>query len=444
MLSIPAKLLYEEWGEMSYNSYLKQCDRGKLVRTKEGRGKGNEAFVSYYDLAPSLQKLCIQKLGDPKKVAVVNQLEEYIVPDLEAERFFAEHRKPDGRPLSLEMQREKVTNCMILNAIITVFNNKGAMSKMYGNKKTLIWQNMSKAVNMLDSKKWPFKLPGTPRTLQRKYNEYIQQDGVLDYGIFIHKGEGHQNSRIIKGEIADYILAQYCLPIKLTVPEVMERYEGERAIRGWRAVDEGAVKLWLAQPAQKRIWMLARHGKEAYDKEFKHTITRNRERWYPNVYWAIDGSKLDWIHIWEDASNKQGAKLKINVVYDVYSEKILGSSLSFTENYTDHFKAIRESVYCAQVRPMLLTYDNQSGHKMARMQDLYSSLMAKSDELKGLVGGTHFPHQAYGNSNPAEGLFNRIQQQVINKFWYSDGQGVTVRLNDHKMNADFIKAHKLV
>ena len=434
MLSIPAKLLYEEWGVMAYNTYKSHCTRGKLVRTKEGLGAGNEAFVSFYDLPKDIQALCIEELGHPKDVAVVNQLEPYIVPDNEAIQFFAQHRKPNGRPLSMEQQREKATNCMILNAIQTVFNDKGAMTKMFGRKKTKIWQNMSDAVNRLDSDKWLYNLPGTPRTIQRKYEDYIK-DGIRNYGIFIHRGEGHDNSRILKGAVADYILSQYCLPIKLSVPEVMERYEMEREDKGWRELDEGAVKLWLDQPEQKRIWTLARHGKNVYNRHFKHTLTRNKDNWFPNAWWGIDGTKLDWIHVWEDSTNKQGAKLKIDVLFDIYSEKILGSSLSFTENHTDHFNAIRESVNYAQCRPYLLSYDNQSGHKMSRMQDLYNSVVA-------VKGGTHFPHRAYGDSSPVEQIFNRMQQQVIKKFWFSDGQGVTVRRDDNKVNTDFIVENK--
>ncbi len=434
MLSIPAKLLYKEWGLMTYKNYNLKCYRGKLVRTKEGRGEGNEAFVSFYDLPQSIQARCIEELGDPKEVAVVNQLEEYLIPDPKATKFFEQHRKPNGRPLSKEKQKEKATNCMILNAIQTVFKERGAMTKMFGRKKTRIWENMSEAVNKLNTNKWLFNLPGTPRTLQRKYESYFK-DGIKDYGIFIHKGEGHENSKIIKGDVADYLLSEYCLPIKLSVPEVMERYNMIYEERGWKELDEGAVKLWLDKPEQKRIWTLARHGKEVYNRNFKHTLTRKKEDWFPNAYWSIDGTKLDWIHLWEPSPIKQASILKVDVLFDVYSEKIIGSSLSFTENHTDHFNAIREAVNQAQCRPYLFTYDNQSGHKMARMQDLYNSLVATDK-------GCHFPHKAYAHNNPTEQIFNRIQQQVIKKFWFSDGQSITVKRDDNKMNTEFIKENK--
>ena len=431
ILSIPARLLYEDWGLMGYANYKLMCHRGKLVRTKEGRGAGNEAFVSFHDLPFEIKTICIEKLQDPTKVIVRNLLENYIVPDVAAARFFAEHRKPNGKPLADEDQREKATNVMILNAIQMVFKDKSVKSKMFGNQKTLIWQNVSNAVNNINTNKWSYSLPGNARSLQRKYDKY-QIEG---YKTFIHAGEGVANAQIIKGEIADFILAQYCLPTKLSIPMVLARYIEVADSKRWKEVTEQAIHNFLYEPERQRIWTLARQGKEAYDRKYKHTLTRNKSDWFPNSFWAIDGTKLDWIHFWDDSDNKMGAKLKIDVLFDVYSEKIIGHTLSFTESHLEHFKAIKMAVNESQCRPYYLTYDHQSGHQMDRMQNLYDGLVA-------IDGGTHFANKVKSHNNPAEQLFNRLQQQVINKFWFSDGQSIKVRRNDNRMNEDFILENK--
>ncbi|EMY3483765.1 hypothetical protein FPG87_12550 [Flavobacterium psychrophilum] len=431
ILSIPAKLLYEDWGLMTYKTYLSMCYRKKLIRTKEGRGAGNEAFVSFHDLPIDIKTVCVQKLGNPKEVVVRNQLENYILPDPKAIQFFASHRKPNGKPLAEEDQRERATNAMILNAIQMVFKDKGVMVKMFGKKKTLIWQNISEAVNAINPNKWTYSLPGNARSLQRKYDKYL----IEGYKTFIHAGEGLENARVIKGEIADFILAQYCLPTKLSIPMVLWRYNEVAESKGWPEITEQAIHNFLNEPERMRIWTLARHGKEAYDRKYKHTLTRNKSDWFPNSFWAIDGTKLDWIHYWEDSDNKMGAKLKIDVMFDVYSEKVIGWSLSFSESHIDHFKAIKMAVNESQCRPYYLTYDHQSGHQMDRMQELYDSLVA-------VEGGTHFANKVKSHNNPAEQLFNRLQQQVINKFWFSDGQSIKVRRNDNRMNEDFILENK--
>jgi hypothetical protein len=436
LLSIPAKLLYEDWGLVTYKNYLKLCTRGKLVRTKEGRGPGNEPFVSFHDLpvhqGVDFKKLCIEALGEPKEVVVRNKLENYIIPDVKAIRFFAEHRKPCGKPISLEDQRIKATNAIILNAIRIVLNDRLTKSKTFGRKPTEIWKNISDAVNAINPKKWIFSLPGNPRRLKAKYEEYLKNG----YEVFLHKGEGQKNAQKIKDEIADFILAKYCLPNKMSIPEVLQEYDREAIKRNWDTLTESAIYNWLYEPERERIWTLARHGLSAYNKKYKHTITRDRSDWFPNAYWAIDGTKLDWIHYWDDSSNKMGAKLKIDVMFDVYSEKIIGWDLSFTESHIEHFKAVKMAVNEAQCRPYYLTYDHQGGHKMDRMQDLYDSLMAIDGH------GTHHPNKARNHSNPSEQLFARFQQQVITKFWFSDGQGITVRRDDNKMNTDFILENK--
>ena len=435
ILSIPAKLLYEDWSLLSYDNYLKLCSRGKLIRTKEGRGPGNEPFVSFHDLpvhqGVDFKKVCITNLKPPKDVIVRNHLEAYILPDIKAAKFFAEHRKPNGRPLSDEDQREKATNAMILNGIKMLFTDPKLKRKSFGTKTSHVWNEVSIAVNAINPKRWTYSLPGNPRRLKAKYDEYLKNG----YEVFLHKGEGQKNAQIIKDEIADFILAKYCLPIKMSIPAVLEDYDREAIKHNWKPLTEAALYNWLYQPEQERIWTLARHGLSAYNKKYKHTITRDRSEWFPNAYWAIDGTKLDWIHYWDESSNKMGAKLKIDVMFDVYSEKIIGWDLSFTESHIEHFKAIKMAVNEAQCRPYYLTYDHQGGHKMDRMQTLYDSLVA-------LDKGTHHPNKARNHSNPSEQLFQRFQQQVITKFWFSDGQGITVRRDDNKMNVDFILENK--
>jgi len=431
ILSIPAKLLYEDWALMSYDYYKQLCFRKKLIRTKEGKGKGNTPWVSYPDLPEYIKAICLEKFGRPEDVVVLNLLEPYIVPDTNAAKFFAAHLTPDGKRLSEMKQRQRTINCSVLNAIQTVFKDKGITDKMFGRRKTRIWANLSDAVNMLNAQKWAHNLPGAAKRLREKYESYIK----VGYSLFIHKGEGNQNTAKIRDQIADFILANYSLPIKLTVPMVMSKYNEVKAVNEWPDLTESGIYNWLYEPKQERLWTLGRHGKQAYNNKFQHTLSRDKSNWFPNVYWAIDGTKLDWIHFDDTTSNKMGAKLRINVMFDVYSEKIIGWSLSETEDHTDHFRAIKSAVKQSGCKPYLLTYDSQSGHKMVRMQELYSNIVATA-------GGTHHVHRVGQKNNPAEQLFKRFQQQVITKFWFSDGQSIKVRRDDNKPNIDFIEENK--
>lgn len=439
ILSIPARLLYEDWGLMTYNTYQSYVGRGKLVRTKEGKGKGNEAMVSYYDLPPDTKKICVEKLGDPNETVVRNKLMDYIEPDINAAKFFSEHRKPDGKPLSEDAQIEKTTNALILNAIQIILSDIRVSNRTFGSKKTKVWENISEAVNDLvnvnvregNNRPFVYSLPGNPRRLQAKYKDYLKNG----YSTFLHKGEGQKNAQIIKDDIADYLLVMYAQPNKIKIPELLKRYEEMASLKGWASLTESAVYRWLMEPAQERVWMLGRHGIEEYKKKYSHTLSIDKEELFPNYYWGIDGSKLDWIHFWEDSGNKMGSKLKVDLVVDVYSEKIIGWSIGFSENHIEHFRAVKMAVNEAQCRPYYLTYDNQSGHIGGRMQGLYDELVAKK-------GGFHHAHKAGDSKGPVENIFQRFQDEVVNRFWFSDGQSIKVRRADNRMNPDFIKENK--
>ena len=178
ILSIPARLLYGDWKVVTYEYYKKLCARGKLQVTQAGKGQGNEAWVAFESLpvvkGVNVKEFCVRMLGKPEEAHIVtNVLEEYIVPDPEAINFFAEHRKPNGKSLPLPQQREKATSAMILGAIETLLKSRPLTAKAFGKRKTQIWQNISEAVNALNPEKWSFSLPNNPRSLQRKYNQYL-------------------------------------------------------------------------------------------------------------------------------------------------------------------------------------------------------------------------------------------------------------------------------
>ncbi|WP_092737841.1 hypothetical protein [Riemerella columbipharyngis] len=429
ILSIPASLLYEDWNVMSYDNYKKKCKKGYLVRSREGKGEGNYALLSYHDLPESIKTICKERLGDYRKIVQKNDLTPYIVPDAEAIRFFAAHRNPDGRKLSDKKQIERATNCCILNAITAVLEEKQYAAKN-NRRKTQIWDNISDAVNSLDENKWRHNLPTTTKNLKIRYKRYLKEG----YSSFIHAGEGNLNTAIIKDDIANWILAVYSLPIKYTIPELIAKYDEIREENGWKALSEEAVGRFLNKPENIRIWTIGRNGKAAYNRKFKHTLQRDKRRWFPNCYWAIDGTKLDLVYL-NTETNKVEAYKRVNIIFDVYSEKIIGWSFSETEGITDHFRAIKMAVKTAGVRPYMFTYDQQSGHKSQKMQEIYSTLVAKD-------GGVHYPHQARRHSSPAEGIIRRLEQQCITKHWNSDGLGVTTKTDQSKMNADFIAENK--
>lgn len=430
-LCVESSFLINELGIPLY-TYQSYCKRGSLTLVRRG-GNGRTALVEFESMREDLKQK-IAEIKDPKESATVSILEKYLEKDYAAAEYFISFRKTNGKALDPDKQKEYTTNAIILNAIDTIaISKKSNMNHLTGNKRRL-WENISNAVNMLPSDKYPHSLPGNYRSLERSYKRYKKDS----YSSLVHGGIGNDNKTKITGAIADFILATYCLPNKPMIPTVLALYDDHRKENGWPTLSESAIQMYLDKPEVKRIWFLARHGKEEYKKVFGHKLSRDRSQWFPNAYWAIDGSKLDWIH-YQDNDLGMAAKLKMNPLFDVYSEVILGSSYSETENHVDHFTAIKAAVNFSGKRPFKLTYDNQSGHKSKRMQELYNNIVAKH-------GGVHNPTKAYEKSNPVEQIFNRFQQQVISLFWFSDKQSIKSRDLNNVPNMDFVKqyAHKLL
>lgn len=421
ILCVASKWLWDN-EIISEGNYKKLCSTGKIKKISVG-GNGRRALVAYESI-PDRFKTKIKALaGDPYEQVRYVVLADYIEYDLEAEKYYKSYLLEDGSNLPEEKQKEYVHQATIFNAVNHVATNVVVQRKFGG--KTKMWIKLLEAIQNLPTT-WLHTRYKNELSFKRAFKKYLNDGYEANVsGKFLNT-----NTVKITGDIADFLLAQYCLPIKYTVPEVMDVFHEVREKNGWKSIVEKTVLTWLNKPEQMRKWYAARHGKDAYMKKYGHSLSRDRAEFFPNSWWSIDGTKLDWVH-YEDNNQKMAAKMKIDVVFDVYSEKIIGWDIAFSENHTAHFRAIKQAVNVAGARPYLFTYDNQSGHKSAKMQDLYDRLMPEK--------GTHYPHKVGRKTgSPAEQIFNRLQQQVISKMWFSDKQSIKVRKEDNKPNTDFL------
>ena len=404
--------------------------RGKLTRVRKG-GNGRTSLIEFESIEVNdIKDKVIEIAGDPKITASKSVLESHISKDYDAATYFTSFRKSNGKALTFDKQKEYVTNAMILNGIDTIVISKKSNNRRLTGNKSRLWKNISDAVNLLPSNKYPHSIPGNPRSIERVYKRFKTNS----YASLVHGGIGNDNRVKLTGDIADYILATYCLPNKPMIPTVLALYDSVRIKKGWPTLSESAIQNFLDKPETQRVWTIARHGREEYDKKYGHKLSRDRSKWFPNAFWAIDGSKLDWIHYY-DNDLKMAAKLKMNPVFDVFSEVILGNSFSETERHTDHFISLKAAMNFSQKRPFKLTYDNQSGHKSKRMQELYDGIIAKN-------GGVHNPTAPNRKANPVEQIFNRFQQQVISPFWFSDKQTIKSRDINNQPNMQFVKENR--
>lgn len=391
-------------------------------------GNGRDGLIDFNTIPKRFRDLIVEKHGDPFAGRKAQYITSQIEHDPNAETYFSKSFKlQDGRNLPEATQREYYTNAQLLNVCTCVISSSKTRQRIMGKTKiTDTWIQLAEAISELDKSLYPHSLPSNSRSLARRHKKYLS----LGYSSLVHKNFGNGHAAKIEGDVADWILAMYMQPNKINIPTLHHMYNKVNSAEGWPSLSESAIALWLDKEENKRIWRLARDGRDAWNKEYQHHTKRDRSNWFPNAYWAMDGTKLDWLHQ-EENSMRMAANLKMNVIIDVFSEKILGFSFSTTEDHTDHFKTLKMAFKNSQSKPYYLTYDNQSGHKSARMQEIYTKVVARD-------GGTHHPHKAYAKNNPIEQVFNRFQQQYVNQWWFSDGQGIKVRRLDNQPNMDFI------
>lgn len=410
---------------MSKSNYDALIDRGHIKKIQIG-GNGRKALVAYESIPDRFKKIIREKVGDPYASVKNIVFGDYMTWDHTAEHYFRDYLLDNGQHLPEEKQKEYTHQAVMFNAVKHIANNV-LVQKRFGGKAQM-WGRMLEAIGNLPET-WTHTRYKNVISFKRAAKKYEEDK----YASIVSGKFLNSNSMIIVGEVADFLLSQYCLPVKYTIIETLRIYESVREAKGWKSLSERGLGTWLDKTEQKRIWMLARDGKDEYMKHFGHTVTRNRAQWFPNAWWAIDGTKLDLVHF-ADNSRKMAAELKINVVFDVHSEMIIGWDIAYSENHASHFRAIKMAVGTSGCRPFLFTYDKQSGHMTSKMQDLYDKLPAK--------GGAHYSHKVGRKSSPAEQIFNRLQQQVISKMWFSDKQGIKVRTATNKPNTDFIVEYK--
>src|SRR5690554_119757 len=441
-LCVDQDVFYQELSILSYDSFQKWVQRGKLNRVRT-KGRGRAGLIEFASIPEDLKNLIIRSFGNPYLQEDRETFTNQLTTDHDAIAFYKTYTYDDGLRISDKKQAQYICEAEILNQYNTIIENYETKIKAQRrkSKKGALKKKLSSIINDLktecypntQTKKFPHKLPSNVRALDRKSQGYIDEG----YEFLVHKNAGNKAAQKIKGDIAKWLIAQYSMPNKIVVPVLHTMYMREAERKGWCELSESAIYKWLYEPEQEKLWMISRDGVEAYRNKYGHKLVRDKQEWFPNAYWAIDGSKIDWMHYYDNDLGA-AAKFKINPTIDVYSEKIIGWSFSETESHIDHFASVKMAFQEAQSRPYLFTYDGQSGHTSSRMQELYGKMVAKK-------GGLHYKHAAYEHSSPVEGIFNRLQQQVINYWWFSDKQSIKVRTNNNKPNMDFIQEnlHKL-
>lgn len=423
ILSIPARLLYDELGVMSYKAYNLSCFRGKIKRTKEGRGKGNEAYIAFESLDNATQKLVIENIGEPERADKLI-FENYIKIDNIAREFFRNYTTHENKALPEKNIQEYTANVELFNAINDIINSTMSKRKALGSKANP-WAKITEIIANLPRHKYPHSLPKNERRLRDKYNLYFKEG----YGSIIHSGFGHKNSEKINDEAKAWVLARWGDRVRKCTgyTQLLREYNAMALDNDWKELkSEQTLINFLTDPKIEPIWYGTRYGELKSKEKFSYQHTTKLPSLRDSL-WYSDGTKLNYYYQ-EDGKIRT---CQVYEVFDTYSEVFVGYHISKKENFEAQYHAFKMALQIAGHKPYEIKFDNQGGTKKLEA----TSFLGKLARLTTRTA----PYN--GKSKTIEYAFGRFQQDFLKQDWFFTGQNVQAKKTESKTNMEFILAN---
>lgn len=381
---------------------------------------GREVWINYESLKPAYQKLVQHQYGDPYEYCAATVIQPLLKNNPADVAVLKSFTLPTGEGLPPEKKADYKKACQYLNLLANTSTRK-IKSLGFPNAKTF-YQAIISII-----KAEGISLPGSYSKLRAKVRDYKKQGATC----VISKKFGNDNSKKRTPEVEAWLISRYAMPDRIDVELMAQEYELARAAKGWPQLSASAIKEFLHSPDTVQLWYMGRHGETAYKAKFGDRLTLQLPH-YRDAMWCSDGTKLDLWYFDKNTPGNMAAKLNFYVVIDVFSECILGWHADEAAESSDMiYRASKMALQHAEHKPYQWLYDGQGGHKL--MKQFFDNAVA----------GAHFasrPRSPQGKS--VEQLFNRFQQQVLKKLWFSTGQSIKSRREDSHANMDFIKQHK--
>lgn len=332
------------------------------------------------------------------------------------------------RHLPEDTQRQYVTEASVMDMLIRVEDTQGKARAASGKRKTKkdFWKEAVAKVESLAGTEWECKLPGNPRSLERKVAEYRERG----FESLVHGMFGKGNGKLTE-DAKYWLIARYATPIdRLTMQQLFVAYNEEAPKHeGWQTLaSEQTIRLFLNRPEIKALWFGTRHGelksKEKYTRQNKTLLPTKRD-----MLWYGDGTKLNYYYR-DEAGNIRTCS--VYEVVDVYSEVLLGCWISDSEDFEAQYMAFRAALQFSGHRPTEIRFDNQGGHKKLQATEFF-----------GKLAHLNIPTAPYnGKSKTIESIFGRFQAQCLHRDWFFTGQNVTAKKAESRENMEFIMANK--
>ena len=347
---------------LSVPNYKKKVREGKIRVVRPGKGAGSYALIDYTSL-PALIREAYDRLYPNALEEMKEQLMSNIIrSDSKAVEFYRTYQPA----ISLERQAEYVLNAEVMNELVRVEKETGALHSKCGySRKSIVWETVQGTCEKL-REHYGHTLPKT--RLREKFNAYKK----IGYAALVNKNTGNQAARVVVPEVARLLLKlRRSIVPRYTEAQIFDEYNRQAVERGLNIIKSPTtVKNYLNDPAVMPMWYAAVHGmqkwKAKYTSLMKTSLPQMRD-----ALWYGDGTKLNLYY-----RNEQGKMCTTGVyeVMDAYSETLLGYDIAPNENFDCQYRAYRMAVEVSGSRPYEIVTDNQGGHKKGNAAGFFQRL----------------------------------------------------------------------
>lgn len=423
-LAVPARMLYEELGLMSYFDYKNAVRYHRITRLRTGGGKHSGALVALNSLKPEWRSKIIALYPRPEIVAETNAFSQFITEDTEAVAYFTQMRKLQPRMTANHVARHS-NEAAILNGLkkkldgIMKHSSRGATTRSF-------WK---RAVIVLDSlqQQWPNNLPKTEKRLQEKYNRYLEHG----YASLL-KGWNNQNGRVVNAEIENLLNSIYCQYFKPNHVQVFTDYmnflsgkndvvnkkTGEIYDRtAYEPVSESTVRNYITKWTNQSVTH-SRRSNNRIQFGARHRAYSSLVVDYAGSILSLDDRDLPW-------KMHNGKRAIAYIAADVASECFIGWAFSkpaTRENDTVHGKNVKLIMRMFQnLFQQLDFYGVNMPAEVEVENHLMSTLKETTLKDENLFRYVRFAAAENPQEKHIEGMFRRLRYGFDKK--QNDGKG---------------------
>lgn len=425
-------------GIMTNAALMHACRRNKGLRVRRACN-GKPALYAVEKLSSEYRAEVKRRYIDNEEQVKARVFIDTIVIDQVAAAYYEEVYIGAGRRLSYEKRMLYTNSASILNAIQAHLSAAAAEQKKVGKsrriKMSAYWELMAKYLPRI-ADVYPHDLPGNPRVLQKKYQQYVR-GGQPNYEVLISGKFCNKNAaKAATPEQVAWMVKLLSCHTNLDCQEIADYYNTACTNFNWNKIDRRTVWNWV----QKYGWAVdaGRRGAKEYLNRYAMQVRRFAPT-APGLLWSLDGWTVE-LYYKKRTEGKCGGRttycnrMTVVVVLDPHNKYPIGYATGYQESPELIKAALRDAVnhtaelFGQRLRPVQIQSDNYQ-----------IKIMLPTYEIAEYVT----PAQV-GNAKakPIEPYFRRLNHKYAKKCagnW--SGYGITAR-KESQPNLEWLNAHK--